>query len=120
MFSWCAVVGLGTGGVAGDVTINRLVLLAFAVPQGCLALLSSLALLGILTLGGALHLVGRIRALCMVVSTKNKSTAFPESLKGNSRPPAVLNHSRTLPQGDGTTIRFTLNELPQEPYPEQV
>ena len=51
---------------------------------------------------------------------KNESTAFPESLKGNSRPPAVLNHSRTLPQGDGTTIRFTLNELPQEPYPEQV
>ena len=64
------VVGLGTGGVAGDVTINRLVLLAFAVPLGCLALLSSLALLGILTLGGALHLVGKIRALCMVVSTK--------------------------------------------------
>ena len=70
LFSWCAVVGLGTGGVAGDVTMNRLVLLAFAVPLGCLALLSSLALLGILTLGGALHLVGRIRAVCMVVSTK--------------------------------------------------
>ena len=70
LFSWWAVVGLGTGGVAGDVTMNCLVLLAFAVPLGCLALLSSLALLGILTLGGALHLVGRIRAVCMVVSTK--------------------------------------------------
>ena len=30
---------------------------------------------------------------------KNESTAFPESLKGNSRLPAVLNHPCVLPRG---------------------
>ena len=56
--------------------MNRLALLAFAVPLCCLALLSSLALLGILTLGGVLHLVGRIRAVSTVLNTRMNRPGF--------------------------------------------
>jgi hypothetical protein len=37
--------------------MNLLLLLALAIPLSCLALLVSLALLGILTLGGVIHLI---------------------------------------------------------------
>jgi hypothetical protein len=43
--------------------MNLLFLLALAIPLSCLALLVSLALLGVLTLGGAIHLMGRCRTL---------------------------------------------------------
>ena len=40
--------------------MNLLLLLAFAVPLSCLALLVSLALLGILTLGGIIHVAAEL------------------------------------------------------------
>jgi hypothetical protein len=39
--------------------MNLLLLLALAIPFSCLALLVSLALLGVLTLGGVIHLISR-------------------------------------------------------------
>jgi uncharacterized BrkB/YihY/UPF0761 family membrane protein len=42
--------------------MDLLLLLALAVPLSCLAFLSSVALLGIMTLGGVIHLVGTVRA----------------------------------------------------------
>jgi hypothetical protein len=42
--------------------MNLLWLLALAVPLSCLALLVSLALLGVITLGGVVHLVATVRA----------------------------------------------------------
>jgi hypothetical protein len=40
--------------------MNLLLLLALAIPLSCLALLVSLALLGVLTLGGVIHLVADV------------------------------------------------------------
>jgi hypothetical protein len=40
--------------------MNLLLLLALAIPLSCLALLVSLALLGVLTLGGVIHLVAEV------------------------------------------------------------
>jgi hypothetical protein len=42
--------------------MNVRLLLALALPLGCLALLSAIALLGVLALAGALHGVGTIGA----------------------------------------------------------
>jgi len=42
--------------------MNVRLLLALALPLGCLALLSAIALLSVLALAGALHGVGTIRA----------------------------------------------------------
>ena len=42
--------------------LNLLLLLALAVPLGCLAFLSLLALLGVMTLGAVVHVVGTVRA----------------------------------------------------------
>jgi hypothetical protein len=42
--------------------MNLLLLLALAVPLGCLALLSLLAFLGVMTLGAAIHVLGTVRA----------------------------------------------------------
>jgi hypothetical protein len=42
--------------------MNLLLLLAFAIPLSCLALLVSLAFLGVLTLGGIIHIAEVIRA----------------------------------------------------------
>jgi hypothetical protein len=42
--------------------MNLFLLLALAVPFGCLALLSLLAFLGVVALAGALHVLGAIRA----------------------------------------------------------
>ena len=42
--------------------MNLLLLLAFAIPLSCLALLVSLAFLGVLTLGGVIHLAEVVRA----------------------------------------------------------
>lgn len=43
--------------------MNLLFLLALAVPLSCLALLASLALLGVLTLGGAIHVIAKSNSL---------------------------------------------------------
>jgi hypothetical protein len=40
--------------------MNLLLLLSLAIPLSCLALLVSLALLGILTLGGVIHLIAEV------------------------------------------------------------
>jgi len=40
--------------------MNLLLLLALAIPLSCLALLVSLALLGVLTLGSVIHLVTEV------------------------------------------------------------
>jgi hypothetical protein len=40
--------------------MNLLLLLALALPLSCLALLVSLALLGVLTLGSVIHLVAEV------------------------------------------------------------
>ena len=40
--------------------MNLLLLLALAIPLSCLALLVSLALLGVLTLGSIIHLVAEV------------------------------------------------------------
>jgi hypothetical protein len=40
--------------------MNLLLLLALAIPLSCLALLVSLALLGVLTLGSVIHLVAEV------------------------------------------------------------
>jgi|SRR5262245_13085566 len=40
--------------------MNPILLLALAIPLSCLALLVSLALLGVLTLGGVIHLVAEV------------------------------------------------------------
>ena len=40
--------------------MNLLLLLALAIPLSCLALLVSLAFVGVLTLGGAMHLVAAV------------------------------------------------------------
>jgi len=45
-----------------DVAMNLLLLLAFAIPLSCLALLVSLAFLGVLTLGGIIRLAEVVRA----------------------------------------------------------
>ena len=42
--------------------MNLLLLLALAVPLSCLAFLSLLALLGVMTLGAVIHVLGTIRA----------------------------------------------------------
>jgi hypothetical protein len=43
--------------------MNLLLLLAFAIPLSCLALLVSLAFLGVLTLGGVIRFAEVVRAL---------------------------------------------------------
>ena len=43
--------------------MNLLLLLAFAIPLSCLALLVSLAFLGVLTLGSVIRLAEVVRAL---------------------------------------------------------
>jgi hypothetical protein len=40
--------------------MNLLLLLALAIPLSCLALLVSLALLGVLTLGGVIHFIAEV------------------------------------------------------------
>jgi hypothetical protein len=42
--------------------MNLLLLLALAIPLSCLALLVSLALLGVLTLGGVIHMTQALLA----------------------------------------------------------
>jgi len=42
--------------------MNLLLLLALAVPLSCLALLSLLALFGIMTLGAVIHVLGTVRS----------------------------------------------------------
>ncbi len=42
--------------------MSLLLLLALAVPLSCLAFLSLLALLGVMTLGAVIHLLGTVRA----------------------------------------------------------
>jgi hypothetical protein len=54
-----------SGGEARDrdpLAMNLLLLLAVAVPLSCLACLSWLALLGVMTLGAIIHVVGIARA----------------------------------------------------------
>jgi len=43
-------------------TMNLLLLLALAVPLSCLAFLSLLAFLGVMTLGAVIHVLGTVRA----------------------------------------------------------
>jgi hypothetical protein len=50
------------GGEAGTDTMNLLLLLAVAVPLSCLAFLSWLALLGVMTLGAVMNVIGMARA----------------------------------------------------------
>jgi hypothetical protein len=42
--------------------MNLLLLLALAVPLSCLAFVSLLALLGVMTLGAVIHVLGTVRA----------------------------------------------------------
>ena len=42
--------------------MNLLLLLALAVPLSCLTLLSLLAFLGVMALGGVIHVLGTVRA----------------------------------------------------------
>ena len=44
--------------------MNLLLLLAVAVSLSCLAFLSLLGLLGVMTLGGVIHMVATLRARC--------------------------------------------------------
>ena len=50
------------GGKPETDTMNLLLLLAVAVPLSCLAFLSWLALLGVMTLGAVIHVIGIARA----------------------------------------------------------
>ena len=43
--------------------MNRLLLLPFAVPFACLAILSSIALVGVVVIGGAIGAAGAIRSV---------------------------------------------------------
>ena len=43
--------------------MNRLLLLPFAVPFACLAILSSIALVGVVVIGGAIRAAGAIRSV---------------------------------------------------------
>jgi uncharacterized protein YecT (DUF1311 family) len=47
--------------LGAEAAMNLLLLLALALPLGCLALLSLLAFLGVLAIAGALHVVGAIK-----------------------------------------------------------
>jgi hypothetical protein len=51
--------------------MNLLLLLAFAIPLSCLALLVSLAFLGVLTLGGIIRLAEVVRAPNTPVPSRN-------------------------------------------------
>jgi hypothetical protein len=42
--------------------MNLLLFLALAIPLSCLALLSLLALLGVMTLGAVIHVLGAVKA----------------------------------------------------------
>jgi hypothetical protein len=55
-FSWVAKPETDTFGM------NQLLLLALAVPLSCLAFLSLLVLLGVVTLGAVIHVLGIVRA----------------------------------------------------------
>jgi hypothetical protein len=48
-----------------------LLLLPLAFPFACLALLSSIAFLGVVVLGGALHVIGEARSLLRIAAPKN-------------------------------------------------
>jgi hypothetical protein len=50
------------GGKPETDTVNLLLLLAVAVPLSCLAFLSWLALLGVMTLGAVINVIGMARA----------------------------------------------------------
>jgi hypothetical protein len=51
--------------------MNRLMLLPLAFPFACLALLSSIAFLGVVVLGGALHVIGTTRSLLRIAPPKD-------------------------------------------------
>ena len=44
--------------------VNLLLLLALAVPLSCVAFLSLLEILGVMTLGGVIRMVGTLRTRC--------------------------------------------------------
>jgi hypothetical protein len=48
-----------------------LLLLPLAIPFACLALLSSIAFLGVVALGGALHVIGEARSLLRIAAPKD-------------------------------------------------
>ena len=48
-----------------------LMLLPLAFPFACLALLSSIAFLGVVVLGGALHVIGTARSLLRIAAPKD-------------------------------------------------
>jgi hypothetical protein len=51
--------------------MNRLMLLPLAFPFACLALLSSIAFLGVVALGGALHVIGTARSVLRIAVPKD-------------------------------------------------
>ena len=57
--------------------MNLLLLLTLAVPLSCLAFLSALALLGIMTLGAVVHVLGTVRARRPQRSSVERATALP-------------------------------------------
>jgi hypothetical protein len=57
--------------------MNLLLLLTLAVPLSCLAFLSVLALLGIMTLGAVVHVLGAVRARRPQRSGVERATALP-------------------------------------------
>ena len=57
--------------------MNLLLLLTLAVRLSCLAFLSVLALLGIMTLGAVVHVLGTVRARPPQMSSVERATALP-------------------------------------------
>lgn len=59
------------GGAAGDVAVNLLLSLLFVLPFACLALLSLVAFLGVVSIAGALHLIGVTRSVLGIAEQKD-------------------------------------------------
>jgi hypothetical protein len=51
--------------------MNRLMLLPLAFPFACLALLSSIAFLGVVVLGGALRVIGTAKSVLRIAAPKD-------------------------------------------------
>src|SRR5262245_16349788 len=78
--------------------MNRLLLLALAVPLSCLAFLSLLALLGVMTLGAVVHVVGGAPA------AMNQRTAPP----GEMRQRGTALHSITSSARASTVVGMSI------------
>jgi hypothetical protein len=56
--------------------MNRLILLPLAFPFACLALVSGVAFLGVVALGGALHVIGTARSVLHIAAPKDNDPWF--------------------------------------------